>query len=298
MPYKDLKIMLFGNVYQTHKNQYVATILKKLEQLGVKICVEAEFAQFIETHLHLSLCHCLCIESGDGCEADLAISIGGDGTFLGTAAKLGASGIPILGINTGRLGFLADVSPDSIESSLEALCRGDYVVETRSALQMRIEGKGEKLKHPAFALNEVAVLKHDNSSLIEVSTYINKNFLTNYLADGLIVTTPTGSTGYSLSVGGPILTPGSGTLCLSAVAPHSLTARPVVVRDDVNIRLEVRSRSHNFLLTADGRSQSLVEGTTVHICKAAYTVKVIKITHKHFFDTLREKMMWGADNRN
>lgn len=295
MPYRNLKIILFGNIYQTKKNQYVEAVLRKLQCLGVKICVEASFARFIEENLHLPLERCICIDSGEDCDADAAISIGGDGTFLGTAAQIGASGVPILGINTGRLGFLADVSPENIDTALEALCCGEYVIHTRSVLEMSCDSA--TLEHPPFALNEVAVLKHDNSSLIEITTYVDDEFLTDYLADGLIVCTPTGSTGYSLSAGGPILDPCSGTLCISAVAPHSLSARPVVVCDNVEIRLEVRSRSHNFLLTADGRSQSLPEGSVVRIRKAPYTVKVIKITHRHFFDTLREKMMWGADRR-
>ena len=149
-----------------------------------------------------------------------------------------------------------------------------------------------------YALNEVAVLKHDNSSLIEIKTYVNDHFLTNYLADGLIISTPTGSTGYSLSVGGPILVPQSGTFCISPIAPHSLSVRPVVVRDDVKIRLEVCSRSHNFLLACDGQSESLPHSTVISLECAPHTIKVIKIKHKHFFETLRDKLMWGADQRN
>ena len=139
--------------------------------------------------------------------------------------------------------------------------------------------------------------RHDNSSLIEIATYINDNYLTTYLADGLIVSTPTGSTGYSLSVGGPILVPQSGTFCIAPIAPHSLSVRPVVVRDDVVIRLEVHSRTQKFLLACDGRSESLPNSTTISIQCAPHTIKVIKIEHKHFFETLRDKLMWGADQR-
>lgn len=296
MKYHHLGFALFGNIYQTKKNQYVAVILEKLKALGVRIYIEQHFAAFIRRELQLDLTNCHLFDCPDDCEVDAAISIGGDGTFLGTAARVGASGIPILGVNTGRLGFLADVSPESIVSSLEKLCEGNYIVEKRKALAVMKDGLPSQL-HP-YALNEVAVLKHDNSSLIEIRTFVDGNYLTNYLADGLIVSTPTGSTGYSLSVGGPILVPQSGTFCISPVAPHSLSVRPVVVRDDVEIRLEVRSRSSNFLLACDGRSESLPHSTTITIKQAPHTIDVIKIEHKHFFETLRDKMMWGVDQRN
>lgn len=295
MSYNHLRFLLFGNIYQSKKNQYVAEIIKKLNTLGVHICVEQEFAAFVKNELGIELTSCDTFCDLSTCKANAAISIGGDGTFLGTAAKIGNSGIPILGINTGRLGFLADISPDAIDSSLEALCKGEYVVEKRKALAVL---KNDELsKSYPYALNEVAVLKHDNSSLIEIQTFVDGHYLTNYLADGLIVSTPTGSTAYSLSVGGPILVPQSRTFCLSPVAPHSLAVRPVVVRDDVEIRLIIRSRSHNFMLSCDGRSESLPDTTTITLKSAPHTIKVIKIEHKHFFETLREKMMWGADQR-
>lgn len=295
MDYSHLRFALFGNVYQTKKNQHVAAILQKLSDLHVNVLIESAFAAFLEHQLGVRVSDYTLFGTDETLAADAAISIGGDGTFLCTAVKVGTAGIPILGINTGRLGFLADVSPEAIGPSLEALCQGNYVVEKRKVLQVAHHMGGDDF-YP-FALNEVAVLKHDNSSLIEIATYVDNNYLTTYLADGLIVATPTGSTGYSLSVGGPILTPQSGTFCLAPVAPHSLSVRPVVVRDDVEIRLHIRSRSHNFLLSADGRSLSLPETAIITIHRAAHTVKVIKIEHTHFFDTLRDKMMWGADQR-
>jgi len=286
---------IFGNVFQTAKSQYVESILSRLLQLGASVYIEEHFAQFIREQLHADISPCGVFPSKELPKADIAISIGGDGTFLGTAAQIGASGLPILGINTGRLGFLADVSPDVIDTSLKALCNGEYVVEERTVLQIT-PNERISLACP-YALNEVAVLKHDNSSLIEISTHVDGNFLTNFLADGLIISTPTGSTGYSLSVGGPILAPDSCTLCIAPVAPHSLSVRPVILRDDVKIRLKITSRTQNFLLTADGKSQSLPDTTTIEICRARHTVGVIKIAHKHFFDTLRDKLLWGADQR-
>ena len=296
MDSKPLKIALFGNVYQTQKNRYVEAIVRMLHKLEAEISVEAAFAEFLTSRLGLSLEGCRVIQPGTSLEDfALAISVGGDGTFLNTAARVGSSGVPILGINTGRLGFLADVSPGDIAPALRRLCEGDYIIEPHSVLAVEIEGRPFALR--PFALNEVAVLKHDNSSLIEIETTVNGELLNHYMADGLIVCTPTGSTGYSLSVGGPIIAPRSGTLCLSAVAPHSLATRPVVMCDDVEIALRVHSRSGNFLLSADGHSQSLREGCAITIKRAAHTVGVVKIKHQSYFETLREKMMWGADGR-
>ena len=261
----------------------------------MQVSLEAVFASFLHEKLHLDLSGFTVLSPGAPLTADAAISIGGDGTFLGTAAKVGEAGIPILGINTGRLGFLADVSPEAICPSLEALCRGDYVVEKRRALQ--VEKIGVESDFFPFALNEVAVLKHDNSSLIEISTYIDNEYLTTYLADGLIVSTPTGSTAYSLSNGGPIIVPQTSTLCLTPVAPHSLNIRPIVLGDDSVVTLTVESRSHNFLIAIDGRSEKLTEATTLTIRKAPFTINIVKRNGRRYFASLREKMMWGVDGR-
>lgn len=294
MTAKNMKIALFGNVYQTKKNIYVKAVLQRLSALGAYVCIEKEFASFIQEQLAVDTS---AFEVADVADimADVAISMGGDGTFLSTAASVGHRSIPILGINTGRLGFLADVSPDMIDDALGMILRGEYVVEQRSVIA--VEKDGEPFHTYPFALNEIAVLKHDISSLIEIKAWVNGALLTKYMADGLIVCTPTGSTGYSLSVGGPIIVPHAGSFCISAVASHSLSTRPVILCDDVTISLEVRSRSHNFLISIDGRSESYPDGTVINLRRAPYTVGVIKITHQDFFDTLRDKMMWGVDQR-
>lgn len=289
-----MRIALFGNVYQTKKNIYVKRVLQKLEELKADIWLERKFADFVRENLDVETSNFSTFNKAD-LEADLVISMGGDGTFLSTAASVGARAIPILGINTGRLGFLADVSPESIDEALEAVWRGEYIVEPRAVIALKKDG--EQLGGYPFALNEVAFLKHDNSSLIEIKTYVNGALLTNYMADGLIVSTPTGSTGYSLSVGGPIIVPSSATFCISPVASHSLSTRPVIICDDVEITLNVRSRSHNFLISVDGRSESVPDGTNISLCKASYKVGVVKVKHKDFFETLRDKMMWGIDQR-
>ena len=199
--------------------------------------------------------------------------------------------IPILGINTGNLGFLADVLPDEIEEACECIYRGEFIVESRGVIEVRRNGQLFS-QHP-YALNEVAVLKHDNSSLIGIEAKIDGGLLNHYMADGLIITTPTGSTGYSLSVGGPILAPMSGTLCISPVASHSLNTRPVVVTDNVCIEMRVESRSHNYLIAIDGRSESLPCTDLITVTKAPFKIGVAKIKRKNFYDTLREKMAWG-----
>ena len=232
---------------------------------------------------------------GNNFNADMAISIGGDGTFLKAASIVGKKEIPILGINTGRLGFLADITPEEMEEAFDEIYHGQYQAEARRVLQ--VESNKQPLKGYPYGLNEIAVLKRDSSSMISIQAYINGNPLNRYQADGLIISTPTGSTGYSLSVGGPILVPQSGTIAITAVAPHSLNARPIVIRDDWEITLDVESRSHNFLVAIDGRSETCKEGTRLTIRKADYTVKIVKRCGHTFFNTLRDKIMWGADSR-
>lgn len=289
-----MRIALLGNVFQTKKNAYIKRVLKKLAELQADVCIEEGFADFLNRELSVSL-NGMDTFKMPQLKADLVISMGGDGTFLTSAAQVGARGIPILGINTGRLGFLADVSPEDIENALDAVFDGRYTIEQRAVIAMTLNG--ETYHGYPYALNEVAILKHDNSSLIEIDTHINGALLTNYMSDGLIISTPTGSTGYSLSVGGPIIVPRSGTFCLSPVASHSLSTRPVIVCDDVVITLRVRSRSHNFLIAVDGRSESISENTTITLRRAPYAIGVMKVMHQNFFDTLRDKMMWGADQR-
>ena len=290
-----MKVVLFGNTFQTEKSKYVAQILKHLQQHHVDICIEKSFLLFIQTEMGMNDVR-LPLYDESLTDIDLAISVGGDGTFLNTAAKIGAKKIPILGVNTGRLGFLADVSPEEFETAFSAIERGEYVTDERSVLEVRTE-HGLLQEETPYALNDITVLKHDNSSTIEVNAYVNGQHLIRYISDGLIVSTPTGSTGYSLSVGGPIMSPDSNTFCLSAVAPHSLSVRPVVLQDNVNIRLEITSRSKSYLLSLDGRSISLPDSETIHISKASFKVGVVKVNHKNFFDTLRDKLSWGADGR-
>lgn len=293
------RVALFGKSIQHDKCHYVVEVARLLQQLGVEVLIERRWADILHYEGGLQELEVFPIYDADnGAQTiDLAISMGGDGTFLSTAERLGHNQVPILGINMGRLGFLADVKPESIADALRLVVEGQYTLSRRSLIEVKVEGA--TLDVYPFALNEVAVLKHDNSSLIEVETEVDAQLLTNYVADGLIVSTPTGSTGYSLSVGGPVLAPESPAFCLAPVAPHSLTMRPIVLPDDAELTLRVKSRTGRFLIAVDGRSRSLEAGTTtIHLLRAPYTVAVVKTAGNDFFHTLRDKMMWGVDQRN
>ena len=291
---QTMKFALFGNTYQEHKSAHVTHLLEILRARQAEICISSEFYSFLLHHSRANLCG-LDIFEGSDFTADMVLSIGGDGTLLKAASRVGGKGIPILGINTGRLGFLADISPDQMEEAFEEIYQGHYQAEARRVLQLSCEG--QTLKGCPYGLNEIAVLKRDSSSMITIHAYVNGSLLNSYQADGLIIATPTGSTGYSLSVGGPILVPQSGTITLTAVAPHTLNMRPIVLRDDWDITLDVESRSHNFRVAIDGRSETLHEGTRLHVSRAPHDIRIVKRPGHTFFNTLREKMMWGLDSR-
>lgn len=292
---QTLRFALFGNTYQEHKSAHVTHLLEILRRRKAQICISNEFYDFLRNHTKADLSGLEVFEENNF-SADMVLSIGGDGTFLKAASRVGKKEIPILGINTGRLGFLADVLPDQMEDAFDEIYQGNYLAEPRRVLKLTCNG--HVLKGYPYGLNEIAVLKRDTSSMITIHAYINGEPLNVYQADGLVISTPTGSTGYSLSVGGPILVPQSGTISLTAVAPHSLNVRPIVIRDDWEITLDVESRSHNFLIAVDGRSETCREGTRLTIKRADYYVRIVKRCHHSFFNTLREKMMWGMDGRN
>jgi NAD+ kinase len=294
MSTRKLRFAIFGNVYQPKKSVSIQKILACLSQYEAEVFIEREFYTFITEGQQMSL-KGVNVFDNNQFEADFAISMGGDGTFLRTASVVGQKQIPILGINTGRLGFLADVNAQEIERTIHALHDEDYAVDTRAVIQ--VETKGQELQGYNCALNDVAILKRDNASMISIYATINGETLTTYQADGLIISTPTGSTAYSLSVGGPIIVPGTHVFSLTAVAPHSLNVRPIVVSEDSVIELSVESRTHNFLVALDGRSEKLDETTQLTLRRAPYRVQVIKRAGTKYFHTLREKMMWGADQR-
>lgn len=291
---QPLKFAIFGNEYQARKSTSIEKILDYLAQKGAEIYVENAYYEFLTRSQHIDVKAAGVFEDYNF-DVDYVISMGGDGTFLKAASRVGAKGTPIIGVNMGRLGFLADVLPGEVEAALDSLYAGECQIEEHVVIQ--VEAEGGVLAGNPFALNDIAVLKRDDASMISIRTQVDGEFLVNYQADGLIVTTSTGSTAYNLSNGGPIIIPQSSSLCLTPVAPHSLNIRPVVINDTAEITLDVESRSHNYLVAIDGRSERMTEGTRLVIRKAAHTIKIVKQRNQRYFSTLREKLMWGADQR-
>lgn len=288
---RKIKFAIFGNVYQTKKSLSVQKVIDMLSEREAEMFVERDFYDFLINKQHINLPRVGIIDSDDF-DADFVLSIGGDGTFLNAAAHVGNKGIPILGINTGHLGFLSDAGTDGIEAEINMLYSKDYDIETRTALI--VTGNGTPLSQYPVALNDVAILKRDNASMISIRTTINNEYLTTFMADGLVASTPTGSTAYSLSVGGPIVVPDNKTLTLTAVAPHSLNIRPIVVTDDSVVKLNIESRNDTFLVGIDGRSVKCNKDTEITIRKAPYLIYIVRRKGKNFFDTLRNKLLLGA----
>lgn len=304
---RKLRFALFGNIYQAKKSALVKKLLGCLESHQAEVYIDRPFYDYLTTQIQLNVDPTGIID-GNRFQADFAISMGGDGTFLQTATRVGDQQIPIVGINMGRMGFLADVSGDEIDSTIDCIYNGEYRLEERTVLEVIFQEQGSTLNSELstqnsksgtypYALNEVAVLKRDNSSMISIRVDINGEYLTTYQADGLIINTPTGSTGYALSVGGSIMAPDAGTLGITPVAAHSLNVRPITVCDHSEVKLSVSSRSHNFLVSIDGRSETCSEDTSLTIRRAPYNISVLKRPNSSFFRTLREKLMWGNDIR-
>lgn len=289
-----LRFAFFGKEFQAGKTVSIHRLIDSLKARGAEIYIERTFFRYITSALGMEV-EVSGVFDNYNFDVDFVISIGGDGTFLRAASMVGSKATPIIGVNTGRLGFLADIHPDEIDHAIAEIVDGHYAVEPHAVIM--VEADGEIIEGSPFALNDIAVLKRDNAAMISVRTCINGEYLVTYQADGLIVSTPTGSTAYGLSNGGPIIVPDADILCLTPVAPHSLNVRPIVINDDSEITLEVESRSHNFLVAIDGRSEKLLESTRLTIRKAPYTINIVKRDSRSYFSTLREKMMWGADHR-
>lgn len=291
---KKLRFAIFGNEYQRRKSASAHQLLECLSRRQAVVYIEEGFCRFLSESQHVKADIAGTFRDLDF-DIDYVISMGGDGTLLKAASKVGARSVPIIGINMGRLGYLADVPATDIEEAIERLYSGDYVTENHSVIEATAM-RGSLSGCPR-ALNDIAVLKQDNASMITIHARIDGEELITYQADGLIISTPTGSTAYSLSNGGPIIMPATDVLCLTPVAPHSLSVRPIVVPAKAEITLTVESRSHNYLVAIDGRSEKLPERTTLRIRRAPYEVKIVKRHGGGYITTLRGKMMWGADAR-
>lgn len=293
MSERTLRFAIFGNEYQGKKIAAIQEILSVLCGRGAKVSIDRPFRDFLlAEHVDIKGAG---VFSGDDFDADFVISLGGDGTFLKAAARVGAKGLPVIGINIGRLGFLSDTMPSDIEAAVEAIYKGDYRLERHSVIEVTADG--HDIDGSRYALNDIAVLKRDTASMISIRASVDGEYVVTYQADGLIVSTPTGSTAYGLSNGGPIVVAGTDVLCLTPVAPHSLNIRSIVINGNSEVTLSVSSRSHNFLLAIDGRSETLAENVKVTIRKAAHHVNIVKLPGTRYYATLREKMMWGMDSR-
>ena len=296
----NMQILIFGNKYKLKFIGQVKDLFFKLKSHGATLLFEQEFATEIQQSALLDIS-----EFGtfsDITTADIAISLGGDGTLLSTANRIGNLQIPILGINLGRLGFLTDVQAHELDTLDQIILNRQYRIEDRTVLRAEI-GQNSSSHTPnsslvEYSLNEIAVLKQDLSSMISINVALNDEPLHTYQADGLLISTPTGSTAYSLSVGGPIMMPNTNNLIIAPVASHSLNVRPLIIPDNLKIDLKVNSRSHSFLASIDGRSIIMPESTTISISKAEHTVRIIRLEGHSFLNTLKTKLMWGADVRN
>ena len=296
-----MRIALFGRAPKTQNLPYIEVVLEKLIEEGVQIGVYRPLRDAVQQMKEEDFTELEYVvydneEELDNFDPDFLISLGGDGTILDATVLIQSKDIPILGINMGRLGFLANVAKSNIESSLDALFTGRFQLDFRSLLQVRTSCG--KLMKPNFALNEITLARKESTSMITVHTYLNGNYLNSYWADGLIVSTPTGSTGYSLSCGGPIIMPNSDNFVLTPIAPHNLTMRPFVINDSNTLRMQVESRENEFLASLDSRIHSFTTETELLIQKADFRNALVQTELQDFPSTMRNKLSWGRDHRN
>lgn len=293
-----MKIAIYGQFYQRNAESAVEDLLDFFLEKECDIYIEDNFFNMIKHEDNIEKdYHFKTFEKLDK-SFDALISIGGDGTILRAVTYIKDLAIPIIGINTGRLGFLATIQKEDIASALTEILEGNYRISRRSLLCIETSSKNKEIGTLDFALNEIAVSRKNTTSMITVETQLDNEYLTSYWADGLIVSTPTGSTGYSLSCGGPVIMPTSTNFVLTPIAPHNLNARPLVIPDSTEIKLRVSGREDNYLVSLDSRIATLANNTTVKIKKAPFHVKMIELKKESFLDTLRKKLLWGEDRRN
>jgi NAD+ kinase len=292
-----MRVAIYGRKINKQSSEYFTELLKYFDDFGWKAILEEDLKSVLIAKIGISEKYETFKSSHDFKSGiDLTISMGGDGTFLKSVSYIQDTGVPIMGINTGRLGFLANISKDQIYHTLSQVKDKKYDFQKRSLL--RIFTEEDIFGEDNFALNELTLHKKDEASMITVHASLDNKYLNAYWADGLIVATPTGSTAYSLSCGGPIITPGCQVHILTPIAPHNLNVRPVVVPDHLPINLSVEGRGRSYLLSLDGISKSIKQGEEIIVKKAEFMINVIKFEDNNFLDTIRNKMLWGIDNRN
>jgi len=292
-----MTIAIFGSPYPDHFSKYIQHLIKKLEAEHINLIIEEEFSVFLENNIRFNKS----ISTFNSYEtlknkADFLLSIGGDGTLLKAVTYVRESEIPIMGINTGRLGFISSISADQIDDAITDILKGNYKINERTLLELNTNNQLFKEKN--FALNEVAVSKKDTSSMIRIDAYVDDEFLNTYWADGLVVSTPTGSTGYSLSCGGPIIMPGTNNIIITPNAPHNLNVRPIVIDDNSVVKLKIEDRDQLALVSLDSRSRAFDSETELIIKKASFKIKLVQPQNNSFTKTIRHKLMWGLDKRS
>ncbi len=292
-----MKIAIYGRNTDDNTSEYIQLLFSKLSEYQSEIFIYEPFFVFLKQRIQLDGDFKIFNSYADiKGKVDCMLSIGGDGTLLETLTFIQHSGIPVLGINTGRLGFLASVAKTEIAEAIAALFEKQYTIEKRSLLS--VSEPKELFGDVNYGLNELTILKKDSSSMIVIHAYINGEFLNSYFADGLIVATPTGSTAYSLSCGGPLIMPGSENFVITPIAPHNLNVRPFVISDNNIITLKVEGRSKNHLVSLDSRTRTIDSSIEITIKKANFYFHLIKLNNQSFFDTMRKKLLWGLDKRN
>jgi NAD+ kinase len=292
-----MKIAIFGEVYNINSETSIETLLGILVKKTVKVIIESNFYLEIKNRQNINVDAFDTFEGLDD-SFDLLITIGGDGTILRAITYVRDYSIPIIGVNTGRLGFLATIQKDKIEGAMEDIIKGNYQISQRSLLTIETDPENQKLLDFNIALNDIAVSRKNTTSMITVETYLNNEYLTSYWADGLIISTPTGSTGYSLSCGGPVIIPDADSFALTPIAPHNLNARPLVIPDSTEIKLRISGREDSYFVSLDSRIATLSNDSTIIIKKASFKIKMVELKKESFLDTLRKKLLWGADKRN
>ena len=293
-----MQIVVFGSLVKEQDLPYIKLLFDALHEHGVSTYIYKPYFEQLKTHLQFP-CD---VGVFDGYldfkqrHFDFVFTLGGDGTMLNAATIIRDAQVPMMGINLGRLGFMADIEKTAIAETLTMLEKGMFTIETRSLLYL--ESNIPVFGETPFALNDFTILKRDTSSMITIHTFINGSYLNSYWADGLIVATPTGSTGYSLSCGGPIIFPNSGTFVITPVAPHNLNVRPIVIPDTACIAFEIEGRTDNFLCTLDSRFETITAEHQLAVRKCDFEIRLVQIAGKNFLDTIRNKLNWGSDKRN
>ncbi|TCK67533.1 NAD+ kinase [Winogradskyella wandonensis] len=292
-----MKVAIYGQDYANSNNSVAfKTLLDNLQDYNIDVFVEEDFLALQDVVFHNDWSIGVFTELDNS--YDLLISIGGDGTILRAITYVKDLDINIVGINTGRLGFLATIQTNEIKDALKSIFNGQYKLSKRSLLSVSVSPEHDDLAITNFALNEVTISRKNTTSMITVETHLDDEYLTSYWADGLILATPTGSTGYSLSCGGPVISPETNSFVLTPIAPHNLNARPLVIPDKTKVKLRVSGRENQFLLSLDSRIITLPNSATVKIEKAKFEIKMVELHSESFLDTLRKKMLWGEDRRN